>query len=286
MEKATHLKSIILSFNPKFYKRVIGQPFLRTITYLLVLILLVSVPLTFRAAKNYNQLTKVALKWVNKYVPEEITDILPGPIKIENGVVSSEIPQPHIYQSKYGYVFILDTTGTIASLDNYENGVFLSKNKVLFKSTKNKSVELKEHNLSQVKSFYAAPGDIAAGEILKIKIRDIPYSITSENIQTFFDKFFAIFAIFAFAGIFIWQLIAKFFQMIVFSLIALIVNSVAQTGLKYKDLLNIGAYCVTPVICLAAVASIIPKPIPGFPFIYLAIYATYLVVSITQIQKA
>lgn len=285
MEKINHFKSILLSFDTKFYKKIIKQSFLRTISYLLLLLLLISIPLTIRASKNYNQLTRKLLVWIDNQVPEELPNILPGPIKIENGIFSTEIKQPHIYTAKFDYVFIIDTTGKITSLTDYKNGILVLKDRVIFKETKDSGVEVKEQKLDNIKSFYVEPGAVEKGEFLKIKIGDLPYSLTSNNIKTFVGKFFIIFVIFAFLLLFSWQLIAKFFQILFFSLISLIINKVARTGLTYKELLNIGAYCAAPAGILAALVILLPFTLPLLPFIYLAVYVTYLILAILQFQR-
>ncbi len=78
------------------------------------------------------------------------------PITIKDGVVSSPVDQPYYMKDKQtGKTFaVLDTTGTITSLDQADNAILLlTENKIHYRDNSNPG-QVKIQDLSKVKNFY------------------------------------------------------------------------------------------------------------------------------------
>ncbi|MBI5595047.1 MAG: DUF1189 family protein [Elusimicrobia bacterium] len=62
----------------------------------------------------------------------------------------------------------------------------------------------------------------------------------------------------------------------VYSLVALLVNAVAEGGLDYPSLYRMAVYAQTPVVVLQTVALFLPRPIPLFSVLALLLVTAYL----------
>jgi len=188
---------------------------------------------------------------------------------------------------------VLDTTGKIVSLDGYKNGILITKDKVIFKAAEGGRTKVEEYDLSKVKisPFIVKSGDAQRGELLHLTIGKKILSITKNSIDKAGNVIsllvFAIMVLFMF-GLF---LNTKLFQIFIFSLVSLIINSLSSGRLKYVYLLNIGTYAITVPTVVSV--FLILFPVTGkqtllklWPLFYILLYLVFLYLAIVRCKQA
>lgn len=279
------------TFSPVFYKEIVAQSFWRSFGYLSLLALVVVLIVT-----------PVRMLQIKAGLSDKLVEGLSSPratamiqkvseLKIENGVASSPAEQPLVIKMDE-VVFILDTTGQTKSLDEFNDGVLITKNKFIIKRTKeNSTSEIKEMEFSKFgdKSIIFRSGDIAKDEIANLKWGDKFFSITPDSIRKFVR--IAMLIIFPFAiviGFFI-VFAAKLFHMLFFSLSALIANSAVRANLKYNELLNICVYALTPATLLSVFTGLLLRHVKAltaiWPLVYIFIYVTFIVIAVKECKQ-
>jgi len=250
-EKIGFWKGFVMSFNPVNYEKIVKQKFGRSFIYLLIFIIIIS---AFLSVKFSTTITQVANKFIEK-VGEKIPEI-----SITDGEVAVPITQPYIYEVE-NYVFIIDTTGQITSLDNYQSGVLLTKNKFMYKDQAKMKTE--SYDLAQVKSVRITP------EVLRNGLKKGGKFLIPG----------------LFIAITIYFLFAKIIQLFLFSLASLFTNQLKRKNLSYPELLNIGIYALTPPTLLATIMILFDLNFPLFALIYSLFYILILVVAIGKIPQ-
>ncbi|MBU4377062.1 MAG: DUF1189 domain-containing protein [Candidatus Omnitrophica bacterium] len=234
----------------KFYKVVKNFSAGKAFKYILSLILLVSLILSIRYSFVLGAGLNVAMDWMKENLPV---------IEVQNGVASVNAEQPFKI-AEQDFAVILDTTGKTASLDGYAKGVLLMKDKVIYKESE---VKTEIYSLADVKS-------------LRI----------DENFMNGIKKN-AIWIIFPFMllGIYIYMILARLLQTVIFSLITVFAAAINKVQLAYSQIFAIGIYAVTLSTLLGAMAALFLKEIPGMGWIYAAIYITYLIVAVINCKE-
>ena len=250
-EKIGFCKAFVNSFNPAGYEKIVKQKFGQSFLYLFIFILIIS---AFFSVKFSATITQVAGEFIEK-VGENIPEI-----NITDGVVSVPVEQPYIHEVE-NYAFIIDTTGKITSLDGYDSGLLLTKNKLSYKDKSRMKTET--YDLSQVSSVH----------------------ITPELLERGFKKGGKFLIPGLFMALVIYFLIAKFIQLFLFSLASLFTNQVKNKNLSYPELLNIGVYALTPPTLLAAIMILFDLRFPLFALIYSLFYIFILVIAIGKIPQ-
>lgn len=229
----------------KFYKEIFYQPFGKTVRYLVILVVLVTVLLGIRYSIIFSNFSKKGMQWVEKNAPY---------IEITDGIVAADVKQPFITEEE-GFLMIIDTTGETKGIDsNYKTGVLLTKNKLIVKQDE---VRTQEFDLSKVKSFQLDKETLSRWRKVFI-IGIIPIMIIMQ---------------------FGYAFIAKIVQALVAGLAVLIF----KPRLQYSNILNVCVYALTPPTLLAVLIVLIaPKPLLFFPIIYLGMYIAFIVGGIRQ----
>lgn len=230
----------------KFYKEIFPQSFGKTLRYLLVLALFVTLVLGVRYGIFLNKASKQGLQWIQENVPY---------IEITDGVVSADVEQPYIIEDK-DFVAIIDTTGETNEIDSrYETGVLLVKNKLIFKQS---DVRTQEFDLSKIESFQLDENTLKKWRKLFVTIV-IPFMIVMVVVQF---------------------IIVKIIQVLIAGLAVL----VFKPQLKYNNILNVCMYALTPVTLLALIVMlIIPRPLLLFSIVYLGMYIAFIIGGIRQV---
>jgi len=241
------ITGFINSFSPSSYGKIVKQKFGRSFLYLSILILVISVLLSVKFTSTLAQLSG---EFVDK-AGEEISEI-----RITNGVVSVPVDQPYIYKVE-NYAFIIDTTGEVVSLDDYEAGLLLTKNALLSKN----NARTQSYDLSQVASLYITP------ELLKEWMKKSGKVVFPIIMVLLVISF----------------LIAKFIQIFLFSLISMLANNLKKKNLSYSQLLNIGLYALTLPTVLAVIVILFNFGFPLFSLIYSLLYILILVTAIGKV---
>ena len=233
-------------------------------------------------------------EWVNTNLTKKLSEVLPE-ITIKDGELSSPVKQPLIYEwedenmaeamGDGHFVFILDTTGAVTSLDGYPNGILMTKDKLVFKYQEAGRSKIEEMEFKDIKSFKMTPGK-EEGVLINFSVNGQDSKLTEDIIE----KWAVIIGKFLFpvimVGIFIYYLAAKLLQVLLFSLLSLIVNSANNTKLEYSNLLNIGVFAMTPAVVLAVLAAVFNVTVPMFGFIYMGLYVAFLVMGVMQFKAA
>ncbi len=226
----------------RFYKEIAFQRVSKSVGYFFLFILLITLVLSMKRS--------TALIQGIDEVSKELGDRLPE-IRIENGVVSIDAQEPFTIEEK-DFIFIIDTTGKITTIDpSYKQGILLTKNKLIHRQSE---IETREYDLSKIKSF----------------------TLNKEATEKW-KKVLSRFA-FPFTVIFFfpYYIVAKLIHILLFSLIALIVNTATKANLKYENLFNISLFALTPPVLLATIFNLAGFPFPLFRLLYIVVYLIFL----------
>ncbi len=244
-------KSVINSFNPNSYVKITGQKFGRSFLYLFLLIITISLFLSVRLSSTIVHLTSEFVGKVGEKIPE---------IRITEGVVSVPIAQPYVYVVE-NYAFIIDTTGQVSSLDDYDSGMLLTRDKLIYKDKARMKTE--SYDLSKINSLYLTP----------------------ETLNNWLRKGSKVLIPILFIILVIYYLVAKNIQLFLFSLAALLANQIKNKKLSYHELLNIGVYALTPPTLLASVMILFNLRFPLFGLIYSLLYILIIVLAVGRIPQ-
>ena len=239
--------------NFKFYKEIAFQGVPRSMGYFFLFIFLITLILSMKFSTTLIQgMGQVA---------EEIGNKLPE-IRIENGTVSTNIPEPFVIKEKKDFIFIIDTTGKITTIDpSYKQGMLLTKSKLIHRQSE---FEAREYNLSKIKSF-----------------------TINKEIMGRWKKIFSRFAFpLLVAILFFYYIVVKLVQVLFFSLIALITNSAIKANLKYENLFNISLFALTPPVLLATIFTLAGLKIPLFGLLYIVVYIIFVIGGIRNCKEA
>jgi len=279
----TEKKSIWLgfmgSFNPEFYRGIVTQSFGRSFGYFLLLILAVSIIFSIKYTADARGVIGEVVTWINTEFAERLPEFLPE-ITIKDGEVSSPAEQPYIHEWEE-FVFILDTTGSITSLDDYQKGVLITKRTIIVRTIEDGKIKTEEHDLSMITSLNIGPGK-GEGELITFSFQEWRLSVTQENV-TKWSKFISralvpLIVVF----LFFYHFTTKFIHLLFFSLVSLIANRIVDAGLEYSHLLNIGIFALTPPLALAVLAMVFGLTIPMFWLLYIVVYCAFLIMAIKR----
>lgn len=287
MEKIGFWKSLTISFQPRAYRKIVSQTFGRSFGYLALFLLLASAVLSIKYTLILREGMEKANEWINTNLPGKISETLPEKIRVENGVVSTSAEEPFVRRWSFGeggkqeeFAFIIDTTGQIPNLDDYQYGFLLTRDKLIFKNTKPRgAVEIQEQDLSEVKSFTLRRGDEEKGEFAVFTWEERAFPLTYENIERWRRTTSRLLPLMI-VPLFIHYLVAKLVQLFLFSLASLIINELTKARLEYRNLLNIGIFALVPPIVLALLVKLAGESIPYFFLLYILLYLTFLFMGI------
>lgn len=288
---SSNIKAIFSSANPNFYKEIFSQSFGRSLGYLALLVLIVSLILSAKFALELKKGIGVFSKEIVERLPEVIPQGIP-PIRIEKGKVSSPVEQPLVFE-KNGVAFVLDVTGKITSLDQYKEGLLLTQDKIIFKRDKEIGSETTEYDLSKMKFdlLDIKPGDKQKGEILILTWGKRVFSITRQSIDRVGNTIILLMLPFVLLFSFVAFLTGKLLQVLLFSLVSMAFNKTTGARLKYANLINIGIYALTPATVLSVVlisSSAGPAKnlaLKAWPLCYMLLYMVFLYLAIIKCRQ-
>lgn len=227
----------------RFYKEIAFQRVSKSMGYFFLFIFLITLVLSMKFSTALIQ----GMGEINK----EIGDRLPE-IRIKDGVVLTTAQEPFIIEEK-DFIFIIDTTGkTITIAPSYKQGILLTKNKLFYKQSE---IETREYDLSKIKSF----------------------TLNKEAMERW-RKVFSRFALpILLVSLYPYYIVVKLIQILLFSLIALIVNTITKANLKYENLFNISLFALTPPALLATVFTLAGLKIPFIWLLYIIVYIIFII---------
>ena len=255
MRRYSIFHPLVLSFFSKSLYRDVGRYWRGTgLLYLLMILALVWIPTIIKG-----QL--VVSRWVDGD-SREITKQIP-PITISKGEVSTDVPMPHfIKDPKTGTdLAILDTTGTVESLDNSEAKILLTKSKLIISKSGNRS---ETYDLSGVQSFYVDRSHVES------------WLLTAKT--WFVAVVYPLALIFSF--------IFRAVQILIYALIGLLFARMLHANLDYKTLMRLAAIAITPVLLLNLLLEFVPIRVPWWSMIGIVIGLAYLFFAVKANAEA
>ena len=288
-KKGNFWQELIQSFNPNFYCSIVQQSFGRTFRYIILLALFVAIALSVKPTVDFKIQMFGATRWAQGNLPQILSGITV--ITIEKGQVFCSAQQPFVKRldiQKDKVTFIIDTTGQITSMDGYDLGLLLTKNKLILKSTESEGVaKIQEYDLSKVAYFNLQAGEKAKGEIVNIAFnKEKTYQLTYRKLAKLLKIFqWAAFPIIL-ISLFSYYTFTRIAQLFIFSPLSLLVGKFTKSGINYPKILNIGAYALTPPTLLAVLFIIIKAGPPAFWLLYMFIYVFFLIAAILKCKKS
>ncbi len=193
--------------------------------------------------------------YLDEYAPDLISQF--PTITIIDGQASIEETQPYyINDPETGQIIgVIDTTGSITSLDRTEAVVLLTRTNVMFEKSK---VETRTFNLSDV-------GDFVLDQEMLSGLVNITKSYLSVVIYPF-----------ALMGSYLYRII----QMLIYAAIGLLFASICKTKLEYDQLLRLSVVAVTPCIIISTLLWSISIDLPMEGLMYFLLTMVYLFLGI------
>ncbi len=235
----------------KFYKEVRNFSTAKSFKYLLLFVFIITLILSIVYTVILSKGLNIAADWMKKNLPV---------IEIQNGVASVNAEEPYKI-TQNDITVILDTTGKTTSLDEYKQGILLLKDKVIYKES-NAKTEI--YSLAEIKS---------------LRIDENFINAIKKNAGWIIFPFMLL-------GIYLYFIIARLIQVLLFSIVTIFASAVGKAQLGYGQIFSIGTYAITLSMLLGAISALFMKPIPGFGWIYAAIYAAYLIGAVMNCKEA
>lgn len=196
--------------------------------------------------------------FANDEFPKVVQDL--PPVTIQDGVVSSPVDQPYWIQDRQTHktFAVIDTTGTITSLDDADGAVvLLTENKLHYRDNNNAG-QTKIQDLSNIKHFYVD--------------RPIVTSWVTWGAKWSAWVLIPIALVFSF--------IYRLIQGLIYAAIGMIWNSTFNAQLSYAALMRLSFVAVTPVILIDTALSLANVNVPAWSLICLVIAMVYLAIAV------
>jgi hypothetical protein len=235
----------------RFYKVAVSQPISKSLKYIFLILLIAAILMSIGNIIRINKFIDEGKDWALKNVPE---------IRIVNGQTQVDVPQPYTVWKDENFVFIIDTTGQYTSIDTaFKAGALLTQSKLIIKESE---FQTRQYELNQFPNF----------------------TVNKETITRWSKIGQTIIWIILPIGTYFYLLIAKWLQIVLFSLFTLSMNNTMKTNLKYPQLLKIGIYALTAPIILDVIYSLVGRPNSIFIWLYIAVYIIYLTMAVKQLK--
>lgn len=200
---------------------------------------------------------------VNDYVDNRAWALLSQipSIKIIKGEVSVDVAEPHkIIAPHSGKVLaVIDTTGTMTSLEGTEARVLLTRSEVLLKD----DFQTRTFGLKNVDHF------------------PLDRQRVSGWLETFRRYGAIVFFPFAVVGSFAFRIL----QVMVYAAIGLLFAKLCKTSMPYQTLLRLSVMAVTPVIIVGTIVGIADVEIPLHNLLYFVMGMVYLFLGVKALSR-
>lgn len=298
MKTNSVLFSLIKSFRPvryhEFNQESPGVVFKR----LAVLAVILAVLLSGRYVAQLSSWGDIAINWAEVNLPDMLKEHFPE-VNITDGVLSSPVEQPYIrkfselvpseveVEEEEDFVFVLDTTGEITSLEDYPQGVLVLQDKMLIKTKSDAGVEeRREVDFDEIKikslSLKPSPGE---KEILSVVTDGNVFSLTYEKARQVKTRLVRYAYPILLILLTLYYFIAKTLAMYIFSLYALFFDNVTGKGLNYRQLLDITSLSIIPPTILALVYNLFGIRLPYLSFAYIGFMIIMLTLAIKSFPQ-
>ena len=201
-----------------------------------------------------------ASDFINNEAPAVVEQV--PEITITNGEVSIEEPQPYyIREPEHDSVLaIIDTTGTIQSLEDANTICLLTRTHLIWRQS---NVETRTFDLSKVENF-VVDGNRIMGWLHTARHVIVPIVYP-----------------FAFLGSYVYRIV----QALIYAAIGLLFASLCKVALPYPTLLRLAVVAVTPCIIVGTVLGLAGVHLPYAGLIYLLIALGYLFFGVKAVSE-
>ncbi|MFH0828384.1 MAG: DUF1189 family protein, partial [Candidatus Omnitrophota bacterium] len=267
---------------PEFYGKIARQSIGRTIGFLFILILVISAVFSLQAALAILPQLKHVQRWADVNL-KKISGEFPA-IEIKDG----ELIQPketYVLEIGKNLAFAVepDPQKESAVLEKYGNLFMLTSKQFVFKQTGENSVtEERRRDLDKVKSWKMFPVQSGLG----MSFENNQVLFTSATVQKWLKAvkifIFPVFLLFL-SGLYSFT---KFTQVLFFSLFGMIANAVLKVKAEYKQIFNVCVYALVPPVILSMALDVLHVRLPGFWFLFSAIYILYIFLGMRSAKGA
>ncbi len=226
------------------YRYFANLPWKRVITYLLLMVLVLGIPVLLSFAYDFQRDMTKRIEQFDRTAPDFV---------LMNGELTVAGDMPLVYESEnHDSAIIVDTSGKTDSsvLDEYEQGFFIEKTKLVYKQN---SLEKQEYHFSALKDLELEKADVA---------NMLSYLKPMSMMIIFWGLIYFIFA--------------KICTVSILSLVTLLFSGIQNCGLNYGQSFKITVYAITIPTLFQSLQNIIA---PGFVYgwsIYYSIAVIYL----------
>lgn len=238
--------------DPGAYPELIRKTTGKSIVYLLLLVLLFGTPVLVQVAWTYNQGIDTLITAAQEEVPD---------FTFANGELDVKGDMPIKFEDN-GAMIVIDTSGsTDASiLDDYQSGVFISRNQLVNKESGLKTETMQFSELRQ-------------------------FSFDKQEVMSWIPAL-KILWVFLLLGGWAFMIIAKLFALLMISLLTLLLGSIQKISLTFDQSLRITAHAMTAPIIFQACKDLVYDQLPLAGLIYYGMLVVYLWLAIKAVKKA
>lgn len=230
------------TYDKKFYPTVVKREYGPALGYFLFFIFIIS--LVF-AALAISGLRFAATEFTEKFE----TDIPDFQLSISDGIVTTNLPQPFIIPD----LLVIDTTGTVTSLDNRTEPMLLTSNKLYIKEN---GVQTNVFELDEIDS-------------LKIT-KDMLRSFIQSSKTGLFILAFVLILFGVWVGIGLWY----FFYTLFFSVLAWLF---VKGRLRFAKVHQISLYAITGPIIFIGIWNLFAPPTP---YLFSVVFLGYFILAL------
>jgi len=216
--------------------------------YLLLLLAACWIPIMIKLNNSIAQFVDNEAPRIVEQIPK---------ITITNGEASIDESQPYYIKTpdSNSVLAIIDTTGTVKSLDNTGAYLLLTKNALIVRQS---DVETRAYSLSQVKNFV----------------------LTSDRLMKWLQIFKKVFIIVSYPLALLGSFIFRIIQALIYGAIGLLFASWCKIKLTYDTLIRLSVIAVTPCIIISTILFLANVRLPFAALIYFLIAMVYLLFGV------
>ncbi|HXD32149.1 MAG TPA: DUF1189 family protein [Pyrinomonadaceae bacterium] len=248
MKRYTYFHGLILSFFSKSFYQDVGMNWKGIgYLYIAVILALLWIPSVIKVQRELSRFVDKDSVAITKQIP---------PIKIRNGVVSTDVPQPYVITNPADGTpaAIIDTTGKYKTLEGTPARMLVTRNTVVAKS----NTDTRIYDLTNVQSF----------------------DVDRERVEGWFQMGKQWFLIAFYPLALLFSFIFRAIQILVYALIGLAFANMLHTQLDYKTLMRLAAVAITPVLVIDLFMDFSRVGIPFWSIVGIGIGLGYLFFAI------
>ncbi len=246
MKKFSIIHIPVLSFFSKDFYREVGLSWKGIcFGYLLLLLAICWIPMMVKIHTGFSA-------FVNNQAPPFIDQV--PEITITDGQVSIKEPQPYYIKipDTNDILAVIDTTGTINSLEDANSPCLLTKTDFMWRQG---TFETRTLDLSQVKSF----------------------TLSSNSIMKFLHITKKFLVVIMYPIVLLSSYVYRIIQALIFAAIGLLFASLCKVSLSYGALLRLAVVAMTPCMIVKTVFGLAGVHLPcGVGLVYLLVALAYL----------